>query len=140
MSLRIPALASLDVRISKAIPTGENRHVDLVAESFNLLNHTNVTALDSFFGIGALPWFGRSTPWQTGNCSSQSILSFEAVSARWISFVSKFCGRRLTVSYSKQAERVGMVRARNKPLIAVGLNELSLSTHQFSTRTNVEAT
>ena len=59
MSLRIPALASLDVRISKAIPTGENRHVDLVAESFNLLNHTNVTALDSFFGIGALPWFGR---------------------------------------------------------------------------------
>jgi hypothetical protein len=60
-SLRIPALASLDLRILKAIPMGENRRLDLVAESFNLLNHTNVTALDPFFGVGAVPgsWFGR---------------------------------------------------------------------------------
>ena len=60
-SLKIPALTSLDLRILKAIPMGENRHLDLVAESFNLLNHTNVTALNPFFGIGATPgsWFGR---------------------------------------------------------------------------------
>ena len=60
-SLKIPVLTSLDLRILKAIPMGENRHLDLVAESFNLLNHTNVTALDPFFGIGVMPasWFGR---------------------------------------------------------------------------------
>jgi len=40
---------------------GESRHLDLVAESFNLLNHTNVTAVDPFFGIGSTsaPWFER---------------------------------------------------------------------------------
>jgi hypothetical protein len=67
-SLRIPALASLDLRILKAIPMGENRHLDLVAESFNLLNHTNVTALDPFFGIGTTPasWFGRPIDALTG--------------------------------------------------------------------------
>ncbi len=60
-SLRIPALTSIDLRILKAIPMGESRHLDLVAESFNLLNHTNVTAIDPFFGAGAAAaaWFGR---------------------------------------------------------------------------------
>lgn len=60
-SLVIPPLISLDLRILKAIPMGEGRHLDLVAESFNLLNHTNVTAINPFFGASAspAPWFGN---------------------------------------------------------------------------------
>lgn len=60
-SIQTPALVSLDLRILKAIPMGEGRHLDLVAESFNVLNHTNVTAVNPFFGIGpvAAPWFAR---------------------------------------------------------------------------------
>ncbi|MGI9071426.1 MAG: hypothetical protein ACR2JB_08950 [Bryobacteraceae bacterium] len=58
-TLRIPPLASLDLRILKAIPMGDGRHLDLVAESFNLLNHTNVTAVNPFFGDASVPnaWF-----------------------------------------------------------------------------------
>ena len=62
-SLRIPSMTSLDLRLVKAIPLGEERRrLDLVAESFNLLNHTNVTAINPFFGPGyiAAPWFGRA--------------------------------------------------------------------------------
>lgn len=60
-SLQIPPLVSLDLRILKAIPMGEARHLDLVAESFNLLNHTNVSAVNPFFGVASVPatWFGR---------------------------------------------------------------------------------
>ena len=60
-TLRIPELTSLDLRLLKAIPMGEKRHLDLVAESFNLLNHTNVTAINRFFGVGpmAAQWFGK---------------------------------------------------------------------------------
>ncbi len=61
-SLQIPPLVSLDLRVLKAIPMGEARRLDLVAESFNVLNHTNVTAINPFFGIGAVPapWLGRA--------------------------------------------------------------------------------
>jgi hypothetical protein len=53
----------LDLRVVKAIPFGEGRRLDLVAESFNVLNHTNVTAVNPFFGIGyiAAPCFGLAT-------------------------------------------------------------------------------
>jgi hypothetical protein len=62
-SLRIPSMTLLDLRAVKAIPFGEGRRLDLVAESFNVLNHTNVTAVNPFFGAGyiAAPWFGRAT-------------------------------------------------------------------------------
>lgn len=62
-SLQIPPLVSLDLRILKAIPMGESRHLDLVAESFNLLNHTNITAVNPFFGIRPAPgpWFTQPT-------------------------------------------------------------------------------
>lgn len=62
-TLSTPPLATLDVRILKAIPMGESRRLDLVAESFNLLNHTNVTAINPFFGAGLLPspWFRAPT-------------------------------------------------------------------------------
>jgi hypothetical protein len=53
----------MHMRLVKTIPLGEERRrLDLVAESFNLLNHTNVTAINAFFGPGyvAAPWFGRA--------------------------------------------------------------------------------
>jgi hypothetical protein len=53
-SLRLPPLVSLDLRLLKAIPMSGVRHLDLVAESFNLLNHTNITALNPFFGPAAV--------------------------------------------------------------------------------------
>ncbi len=61
-SLLLPPLASLDLRILKAIYFGPSRQLDLVAESFNLLNRTNVTAINPFFN-GALapaPFFRNS--------------------------------------------------------------------------------
>lgn len=55
-SLLLPPLASLDLRILKAIYLGRpSRHLDLVAESFNLLNRTNVTAINPFFNGGLAP-------------------------------------------------------------------------------------
>ncbi len=61
-SLRLPPLVSLDLRILKAIPMGGVRHLDLVAESFNLLNHTNVTALNPYFGAALSPMPSFAAP------------------------------------------------------------------------------
>ncbi len=67
-TLRTPPLATLDLRILKAIPMGESRRLDLVAESFNLLNHTNITAINPFFGSGPTPsaWFRSPTDGLSG--------------------------------------------------------------------------
>ncbi len=67
-SLKIPPLVALDLRILKAIPMGASRHLDLVAESFNLLNHTNTTAVNPFFGVGSAPavWFNQPIDGLTG--------------------------------------------------------------------------
>ena len=49
------------------IPLGSG-HLDVVAESFNLLNHTNITLLNTSFGSGVQPAapftqpIGTSTP------------------------------------------------------------------------------
>lgn len=51
-ALRTPALANVDFRVLKYFPLGEHAHLDLVAESFNLFNHTNVVRMNSFYGIG----------------------------------------------------------------------------------------
>ena len=56
----------LDSRILKFFKVGEHGKLDLVAESFNLLNHTNVVALNQFYGAlrSPLPSFG--TPNKAG--------------------------------------------------------------------------
>ena len=41
---------------------GEHGKLDLVAESFNLLNHTNVVGLNQVFGPGAVPISTYGTP------------------------------------------------------------------------------
>ena len=52
----------LDLRLLKYFKVGEHGKLDLVAESFNLLNHTNVLGLNQFFGPGTLPIPEFATP------------------------------------------------------------------------------
>jgi hypothetical protein len=54
-------MANVDFRILKAFYFSPTAHHDLVAESFNLLNHTNVGLINPFFGSGLapMPSFGR---------------------------------------------------------------------------------
>jgi len=57
-TLRTPPMAMVDLRLLKAIYFSPQKHLDLVVESFNLLNHTNVSLVNSFFGPGAGPILG----------------------------------------------------------------------------------
>ena len=54
-SLQTPAQIRADLRILKYFKVGEHGKLDLVAESFNLFNHTNAIELNPFFGPGASP-------------------------------------------------------------------------------------
>lgn len=54
-SLQTPATVNLDFRFVKYFPFGEYKHLDLVAESFNLLNHPNVIEIDPVFGSASTP-------------------------------------------------------------------------------------
>jgi hypothetical protein len=54
-SLRTATQAQLDLRVLKFFKIGERGKLDLVVESFNVLNHTNVVALNQFFGTESTP-------------------------------------------------------------------------------------
>ena len=43
-SLQNPGTVNMDFRVLKYFPFGESRHLDVVAEFFNLFNHPNVSA------------------------------------------------------------------------------------------------
>lgn len=51
-SLSTPPTLDFDFRILKMVPLGKG-HLDVVAESFNLLNHRNVSLLSTTFGLDA---------------------------------------------------------------------------------------
>jgi hypothetical protein len=53
-ALATPANVNLDLRVLKMIPL-HGGHLDVVAESFNLLNHCNVSLLNPAFGSDNLP-------------------------------------------------------------------------------------
>ena len=55
-----------DLRILKFFKVGERGKLDLVAESFNVLNHTNVTGLNPFFGPNSSPLVAFDTPNKAG--------------------------------------------------------------------------
>ena len=63
-SLRRPTNITLDLRVLKTIGIWRGK-LDIVAESFNLLNHTNVTQLNTAFGSGISPVSSFSTPTET---------------------------------------------------------------------------
>jgi hypothetical protein len=54
-SFRTPTLVNVDFRVLKFFPVGKNSKLDVVAEAFNLLNHTNVSQLNPIFGPGPAP-------------------------------------------------------------------------------------
>jgi Carboxypeptidase regulatory-like domain/TonB dependent receptor/TonB-dependent Receptor Plug Domain len=60
-SLQTPRTANVDFGVVKTVQLGEYRHLDLIAQFFNLFNHVSATALNPFFGPGAvaLPGFGQ---------------------------------------------------------------------------------
>ena len=51
----------LDFRVLKMVPLGPG-HLDVVAESFNLLNHANISLLNTAFGLGTNPSSGFGRP------------------------------------------------------------------------------
>lgn len=58
-SLSTPLMANVDLRALKYFPVGKTARLDLVAEAFNVFNHTNVVQINPIFGPGtiALPTF-----------------------------------------------------------------------------------
>ncbi len=65
-TLRTSTQVQLDLRLLKYFKVGEHGKLDFVAESFNLLNHTNVVRLNQFFGPGAVPISVFKTPNRAG--------------------------------------------------------------------------
>jgi len=60
-SLRLPASASVDLRLLKSVTVKPHGKLDFVVEGFNMLNRTNVTQFNAIYGLGTspLPSFGR---------------------------------------------------------------------------------
>jgi len=54
-SLATTSQVQLDLRVLKFFKVGEHGKLDFVVESFNLLNHTNVAALNQFYGADNPP-------------------------------------------------------------------------------------
>ncbi len=65
-ALRTSNQVELDLRLLKYFKVGEHGRLDFVAESFNLLNHTNVAGLNQYFGPGANPIPTFNTPGRAG--------------------------------------------------------------------------
>jgi hypothetical protein len=61
-SLHTPSTVNVDFRVLKYFPFGESRHLDVVAECFNLFNHPNVLEINSVFGSGSTPIAGFGQP------------------------------------------------------------------------------
>jgi outer membrane receptor protein involved in Fe transport len=60
-TLWVPGNITLDFRMVKYFPVGEHGRLDLVVDAFNLLNRTNITQINPWFGTGrqALPTFAH---------------------------------------------------------------------------------
>ena len=61
-SLQNPGTVNMDFRVLKYFPFGESRHLDVVAEFFNLFNHPNVIQINPVFGSGLSPIAGFGAP------------------------------------------------------------------------------
>ena len=61
-SIHNPFMANMDFRVLKYFPFGESRHLDVVAEFFNLFNHPNVLQINPVFGSGLTPIAGYGAP------------------------------------------------------------------------------
>ncbi len=61
-SISTPSQVQFDLRVLKFFKIGEHGKLDFVAESFNVLNHTNVVSLNQFFGPERSPLSVFATP------------------------------------------------------------------------------
>jgi hypothetical protein len=52
---RMPAEASVDVRVSRAFPLVGKSTIEPIFEVFNLFNRVNYTDVNNVFGVGAFP-------------------------------------------------------------------------------------
>lgn len=62
-SLKTPANVKFDLRILRMVPIWRG-HLDIVAESFNLLNKQNVDLVNPVYGVGSTPLAGFQKPVQ----------------------------------------------------------------------------
>jgi len=51
----LPKFVQWDMRLSKRLPLGEHVKVDLIADAFNLFNHTNVSGVNQVCDPGSIP-------------------------------------------------------------------------------------
>jgi hypothetical protein len=65
-SLATPANVNVDLRVLRMVAIADG-HLDIVAESFNLLNHRNVSLLDTAYGSAAQPAPGFAAPIATSD-------------------------------------------------------------------------
>ena len=65
-SLLTGAQIQLDLRVLKFFKVGEHGKLDFVVEAFNLLNHTNVVALNQFYGTESIPLAAFATANKAG--------------------------------------------------------------------------
>ncbi len=77
-SITTPSIVNMDFRVLKYFPFGAGRHLDVVAECFNLLNHPNFTQINPVFGSGLTPIAGFGQPIATSGARQvQFSLDFE---------------------------------------------------------------
>jgi hypothetical protein len=77
-SRRMPPIATMDFRVLKYFPFGESRHLDVVAEFFNLVNRANDSQVNPVFGSNLAPLPGFARPIQgIGARQIQFSLDFE---------------------------------------------------------------
>jgi hypothetical protein len=77
-SLQNPGTVNMDFRVLKYFPFGESRHLDVVAEFFNLFNHPNVLQTNPVYGSGLTPIAGFGAPLEgLGARQVQFSLDFE---------------------------------------------------------------
>jgi hypothetical protein len=77
-ALQTPAVVTLNLRVLKYFPLGESRRLDVVVESFNLLNRTNIAQVNPVFGSDLIPITGFRQPIAgTGARQIQFSLDFE---------------------------------------------------------------
>lgn len=77
-SLQNPTTVNMDFRVLKYFPFGAARHLDVVAEFFNLFNRANVLQINPVFGSGTTPIAGFGAPLEGSSARQvQFSLDFE---------------------------------------------------------------
>ncbi len=66
-SLRLPALATLDLRVLKSVSIKPHGKLDFVVEGFNVLNRRNVIEINPVFGSLLSPLSTFGTPIDAAN-------------------------------------------------------------------------